>query len=98
MRVFSGPIQGPRFARFERAALHQRIAPPAQRRNVHVDPIVPPVDRFGREVEEWSFFRWQRGGEQADVLASGAFFMCREMAARLMPDTTAFCIGIESRS
>ena len=50
-RGLRGPIELAGRARFERASLHQRIAPAAQRRNVNVNPVVPPVNRFGVEFE-----------------------------------------------
>ena len=42
-------------ASFRRAAFDQRIAPLAQRRNVDVDPIVPPIER-ARVVAEIGAF------------------------------------------
>src|SRR5207245_1747855 len=54
-------------SRFQRAALHQRIAPAAQRRNVHVDPVVPPVDRFGGKTEKCALFGRQSGREQPRI-------------------------------
>ena len=37
--------------RFQRASFNQRISPLAQRRNVNIDPVIPPVDRL-RVVSE----------------------------------------------
>ena len=64
-----GPVQLARRARFQRTALHQRIAPAPQRRNVNVDPVIPPVDRFRIELEQRALFGRQRGRKQSRVLA-----------------------------
>jgi len=67
--MFRRPIQFAGSARFEGAALHERIAPPAQRRNVNVDPVVPPVDRFGGKIKNFFLFGRKHCGEQPCVFA-----------------------------
>src|SRR5260221_14005190 len=63
------PVQLARRAGFERSAFPQRIAPATKRRGMHVNPVVPPIDRFGIECKEFFFFRTQGGGEQSGILA-----------------------------
>ena len=48
-------------ARFRRTALDERITPLSQRRNVNVDPVVPPIDAAGIEAEIVAFIRRKRG-------------------------------------
>jgi hypothetical protein len=45
----------------------ERIAPLSQRRNVHVDPVVPPIDRARVVAEIGAFFRWQGSAQLLDV-------------------------------
>ena len=77
MRRIASPIQRAWLTRFKRAAFHQRIAPAAQRRDVHVDPVVPPVDRFGGEIEERTLVGRKHGGEQTRVLAFEDMFVVK---------------------
>ena len=48
-------------------ALDQRIAPLAQRRNVHVDPVVPPIKRAGVVTEFGALVRGQSGAQPLDI-------------------------------
>src|SRR5258708_38194933 len=63
------PVQLARGAGFERPALHQRIAPAAQRGDMYVKPVVPPINRFGIECEEPLFFRTKGRRKQSCILA-----------------------------
>src|SRR5256885_1611253 len=40
------PLKLPRLPRFQRTSFHQRIAPAAQRRNVHFEPVINSLLRF----------------------------------------------------
>src|SRR5712671_3455633 len=55
------PVQLAQRARFERPAFHQWIAPATKRGDMHVNPVVPPINRFGIECKEFSLFRTQGG-------------------------------------
>ena len=45
---------------------------------MHVNPVVPPIDRFGIECKEFSFFRTQGGGKQSRVLAFENMFVVKD--------------------
>src|SRR5277367_394439 len=62
-----GPIELSRGPRFQRTPFHQRVAPAAQRWNMDINPIVPPVNRFRREAEDRLFVRRQCSGEQSGI-------------------------------
>ena len=54
--------------RFNGLAFDQRIHPPAQRRNVNVDPVVPPIDGVGFIAELRSLIRRQCGRKNFHVV------------------------------
>src|SRR5204862_1658204 len=72
------PVQLAGRTRFERSAFHQWIAPAAQRGDMHVNPVVPPINRFGIECKEFSFLRTQCGGKQSRVLAFENMFVVKD--------------------
>ena len=63
------PIELARRARLQRPPFHEWIAPTAQRRNVDVDPVVPPVDGFRIKREERVLLWRKRGRKQARIFA-----------------------------
>ena len=69
MRRIASPIQRAWLARFEWAAFHQRVAPAAQRWDVNINPVVPPVDGFRGEFEERTLVWREHGGKQPRVFA-----------------------------
>ena len=54
-------------ARLQLASFDERIAPLAQRRNVHVDPIIPPIERARVVTKIGSFIFRQRRPQAFDV-------------------------------
>src|SRR5262249_26180901 len=64
--------------RFERTALHQRIAPAAQSGHMDVDPVLPPVNRFRRKAENGSFVWSKRSGKQASIFTGKDVFVVQD--------------------
>src|SRR5712692_4753715 len=54
-------------AHFRRAALDQRVTPPAQRWNMDVNPIFPPVNRGRIITEGLALLLRERRGQQLDI-------------------------------
>src|SRR5216683_1035542 len=54
--------------RLQRTPFDQGISPPAQGRNVNIDPVIPPVECPGVVAEEFLFFRNQRVGKLFHIL------------------------------
>jgi len=52
---------------FRLPTFNQRIAPLSQCRDVHVDPVVPPVERSGVVLEKRALFGWQRFAQSLDI-------------------------------
>src|SRR5258707_13412876 len=57
------PMNRPRGPRFKRFPFDQRITPLAQRGDVNVDPVVPPINGFRVVPKSGLLFGWQRGRE-----------------------------------
>src|SRR5579863_4016935 len=55
------------WASFRMTALDERIAPLAQRWNVDIDPVIPPVDRTGIVTEIGVFAGWKCRAQLLDV-------------------------------
>src|SRR5215469_9300246 len=74
----SVPLEGARLARFKRPPFHQRVAPAPQSRDVHVNPVIPPVHLFRREIEKRALPRRQRGRKQPRVFALEDMFIVKD--------------------
>src|SRR5579885_3431842 len=66
-RRLRSPIQFARRAGLQRTPLHQRITPPAQGRNVDIDPIVPPIDGLRIESKKLPRLEDECDGEKSRV-------------------------------
>src|SRR5712691_5508340 len=55
------------WAHFWRAPLDQRVTPPAQSRNMDVNPIFPPVNRGRIIAEGLALLFGERRGQQLDI-------------------------------
>src|SRR5207248_2490812 len=64
--------------RFEWTPFHQRIAPTAERWDVNIDPIIPPVDGFRLERKVAALVRGQRGGKQARIFTLKNMFVVKD--------------------
>ncbi len=53
--------------RFQLASFDERITPLAQSGNVHVDPVIPPIEGAGIVAEVGLFVGRERGAEAFDV-------------------------------
>ena len=69
-RSIAGVLQGKSAVRtlFHRAPLDQRIDPPAQRRDMDVNPIIPPVNCGGIVSKRRALVRRKRRGKQLHIL------------------------------